>query len=59
MSTRPTVSVFSHTNANEVVAEVRMPHVFLAPVEMTWLASFTINYHAIPDKPMESIRRLV
>jgi len=32
MSTRPTVSVFSHTNANEVVAEVRMPHVFLAPV---------------------------
>merc|ERR1711976_745311 len=32
MSTRPTVSVFSHTNANEVVAEARMPHVFLAPV---------------------------
>merc|ERR1711935_1061330 len=32
MSTRPTVSVFSHTNAKEVVAEVRMPHVFLAPV---------------------------
>merc|ERR1711896_83500 len=32
MSTRPTVSVFSSTNANEVVAEVRMPHVFLAPV---------------------------
>merc|ERR1711981_407517 len=32
MSTRPTVSVFSHSNASEVVAEVRMPHVFLAPV---------------------------
>merc|ERR1712196_80457 len=32
MSTRPTVSVFSSTNAKEVVAEVRMPHVFLAPV---------------------------
>lgn len=32
MSTRPTVSVFSHSNVNEVVAEVRMPHVFLAPV---------------------------
>merc|ERR1711862_952360 len=32
MSTRPTVSVFNHSNVNEVVAEVRMPHVFLAPV---------------------------
>merc|ERR1711981_1496835 len=32
MSTRPTVSVFNHANAKEVVAEVRMPHVFLAPV---------------------------
>jgi large subunit ribosomal protein L4e len=32
MSTRPTVSVFSHNNASEVVAEVRMPHVFLAPI---------------------------
>merc|ERR1712170_173272 len=32
MSTRPTVSVFSHSNANEVLSEVRMPHVFLAPV---------------------------
>merc|ERR1712093_267265 len=32
MSTRPTVSVFSHSDASEVVAEVRMPHVFLAPV---------------------------
>merc|ERR1712113_423003 len=32
MSTRPTVSVFNHKNANEVLSEVRMPHVFLAPV---------------------------
>merc|ERR1712125_183459 len=32
MATRPTVSVFNHSNVNEVVAEVRMPHVFLAPV---------------------------
>lgn len=32
MSARPTVSVFSHTNAKEVVAEVKMPHVFLAPI---------------------------
>merc|ERR1712166_1562262 len=31
MSTRPTVSVFNQTGS-EVVAEVRMPHVFLAPV---------------------------
>merc|ERR1712050_244158 len=32
MSQRPTVSVFNHKNASEVVAEVRMPHVFMAPV---------------------------
>jgi len=32
MSTRPTVSVFNHKNTSEVVAEVKMPHVFLAPV---------------------------
>jgi len=32
MSTRPTVSVFSHKNHNQVLSEVRMPHVFLAPV---------------------------
>jgi len=32
MSTRPTVSVFSHSNGKEVDSEVRMPHVFLAPV---------------------------
>merc|ERR1711979_20484 len=32
MSQRPTVSVFNHKNANEVLSEVRMPHVFLAPV---------------------------
>lgn len=32
MSQRPTVAVFSHKNRNEVTAEVRMPHVFLAPV---------------------------
>merc|ERR1712054_514468 len=29
---RPVVSVFNSKNAKEVVAEVRMPHVFLAPV---------------------------
>lgn len=32
MSTRPTVSVFNHGSTKEVIAEVRMPHVFLAPV---------------------------
>jgi len=32
MSTRPTVSVFNHKNPKEVSAEVRMPHVFMAPV---------------------------
>jgi len=32
MSTRPTVSVLNHKNANEVLNEVKMPHVFLAPV---------------------------
>merc|ERR1711981_1038285 len=32
MSQRPTVSVFNHKNPKEVTAEVRMPHVFLAPV---------------------------
>merc|ERR1711988_1410284 len=32
MSTRPTVSVFHHKNEKEVLSEVRMPHVFLAPV---------------------------
>jgi len=32
MSTRPTVSVFNHASGNEIVSEVRMPHVFLAPV---------------------------
>merc|ERR1711976_877367 len=32
MSTRPTVSVFSHANPNEVHSEVQMPHVFCAPV---------------------------
>lgn len=32
MSNRPTVSVFNHKNSNEVLSEVRMPHVFLAPV---------------------------
>merc|ERR1712125_27497 len=32
MATRPTVSVFNHKNTNEVLSEVRMPHVFLAPV---------------------------
>merc|ERR1712193_544262 len=29
---RPTVSVYSHKSRSEVVGEVRMPHVFLAPV---------------------------
>jgi len=32
MSTRPTVSVFNHKKTSEVVAEAKMPHVFLAPV---------------------------
>lgn len=32
MSTRPTVSVFDHRNTKEVHSEVRMPHVFMAPV---------------------------
>merc|ERR1712013_136323 len=32
MATRPTVSVFNHKNSSEVPSEVRMPHVFLAPV---------------------------
>merc|ERR1712066_657112 len=32
MSTRPTVSVIHGKNTSEVVAEVKMPHVFLAPV---------------------------
>merc|ERR1712066_967684 len=32
MSTRPTVSVFNHKNSSEVLSEVKMPHVFLAPV---------------------------
>merc|ERR1711939_933222 len=32
MSGRPTVSVFNHKNTNEVLSEVKMPHVFLAPV---------------------------
>merc|ERR1711874_4748 len=32
MSGRPTVSVFNHKSTNEVLSEVRMPHVFLAPV---------------------------
>merc|ERR1711874_441093 len=32
MSGRPTVSVFNHKSTNEVLNEVKMPHVFLAPV---------------------------
>merc|ERR1712139_364227 len=32
MSGRPTVSVFSHHNPTEVHSEVKMPHVFMAPV---------------------------
>ena len=29
---RPTVSVFNHENEKEIVREVRMPHVFMAPI---------------------------
>merc|ERR1712066_164024 len=32
MSTRPTVSVINSKNTKEVLSEVKMPHVFLAPV---------------------------
>merc|ERR1711977_157240 len=32
MSNRPTVSVFDHQSTGEVSCEVRMPHVFMAPV---------------------------
>merc|ERR1711874_16219 len=32
MSGRPTVSVFNHKSTNEVLSEVRLPHVFMAPV---------------------------
>jgi large subunit ribosomal protein L4e len=32
MSARPTVSVFKHTNAKEVASEIKLPHVFTAPL---------------------------
>merc|ERR1712130_620655 len=57
MSTRPTVSVFNHKNPSEVVAEVRMPHVFCAPVRddivsfvHDQLAKNTRQAHAVDKK---------
>jgi len=49
MSARPTVSVYNHANAKEISAEVRMPHVFLAPVR-----EFPVFLDQVPtdlDKP--------
>merc|ERR1711976_170068 len=57
MSTRPTVSVFSHANPNEVHSEVKMPHVFMAPVRNdivsfvhSQLANNTRQAHGVDPK---------
>merc|ERR1711976_97158 len=57
MSTRPTVSVFSHANPNEVHSEVKMPHVFMAPVRddlvnfvHSQLANNTRQAHGVDPK---------